>query len=106
MTTRTVATVVWNKNYEELDQWSFVVNYDRDVVYAYQITKSRPEPFRMFAWSLLHPEAYVEFLNTILQRFHSGPKRTLVDTRVAIIAVQNEFAKVAIREANKEDQDS
>jgi hypothetical protein len=102
MTIRTVATVVWSKLHEELDQWSFVVDYEKDVVYTYLITKSRPEPLRLFAWSLLHPENYLEFLNTILQRFHSAPKRTLVETRAAIIAVQNEFAKVAMRE----DQDS
>jgi hypothetical protein len=87
-----IADVVWDKSEDHFDQWSFIVDQDKDVVYAYQIKKDK-EPLRMYAWSLLHPENYVQFLNTILQRFHTAKKNTLVPTRSAIVLVQNEFAK-------------
>ena len=98
MTEKVIAEIVWDNTETNFDQWSFVVNTERDVVYAYQIRKNH-EPYRMYAWSLLYPDRYVDFLNTILQRFHSAKRKSLVPTRTAIVLVQNEFAKALAKNA-------
>lgn len=93
---QTVASCVWSKASEPFDQWSFVVNREKNVVTAFRVTE-KAEPERLYAWSLLHADRYIDFLNTILQRFHSARASSLVECRSAIVLIQNEFAKALVR---------
>jgi len=96
---RTIASVVWNKKAEKLDQWSLVADYEKEVVTCYHLTESG-DPLRIYAWSLLHADRYVDFLQAILQKFHQSRASSLVEVRLAIIATQNEFAKALTKDAD------
>ena len=94
---RVLTTIAWNGH----NQWTYLLPTDDSSVLQLWLHEGEAEPRKLYSWNLLQNTAYQDFLNYLLQKFHSNSKQMLIDTVRSIIIVQNAFTMAQLREANE-----